>query len=434
MPEATYTKAEDSTIVFNQSKKETFTLNQHFTEICKFLKSSWKIVVNKDDITYERLSIVKLFVIPGATEKFSAAEFNSLKKYIENGGSLLVLMGENGETKYTTNINFLLEQFGIMVNSDTVLRTSYFKYYHPKEALIPNGILNRAMAETAGQNFVIASREDVSHKQALQFLYPYGATLNVAKPAVALLSTGSVAFPLNRPVCAIYKHPSPEGGTLAVVGSTAIFSDSFINKEDNFKIFEFIFKYLTSDSIKLNAIDAEDPEVETYYQVPDITSLASSLKSCLQESDELPQNINNYFDQALFCMDTRLVPKAIQAYEKLRIKHEPLSLITPQFETPLPPVQPAVFPPNFREPGPPSLELFDLDEQFSTPKARLAQVTNKCNEEDLEYYVRECGDILGVSQKLPTDKRTSRIILEVIFNELVEFKKLNQGIDETGDW
>ncbi|CAH8617731.1 unnamed protein product [Heterobilharzia americana] len=324
--------------------------------------------------------------------------------------------------------------FGIMVNSDTVLRTSYFKYYHPKEALIPNGILNRAMAETAGQNFVIASREDVSHKQALQFLYPYGATLNVAKPAVALLSTGSVAFPLNRPVCAIYKHPSPEGGTLAVVGSTAIFSDSFINKEDNFKIFEFIFKYLTSDSIKLNAIDAEDPEVETYYQVPDITSLASSLKSCLQESDELPQNINNYFDQALFCMDTRLVPKAIQAYEKLRIKHEPLSLITPQFETPLPPVQPAVFPPNFREPGPPSLELFDLDEQFSTPKARLAQVTNKCNEEDLEYYVRECGDILGVSQKLPTDKRTSRIILEVIFNELVEFKKLNQGIDETGDW
>ncbi|CAH8645852.1 unnamed protein product [Heterobilharzia americana] len=119
--------------------------------------------------------------------------------------------------------------------------------------------------------------------------------------------------------------------------------------------------------------------------------------------------------------------------KKLRIKHEPLSLIIPQFETPLPPVQPAVFPPNFREPGPPSLELFDLDEQFSTPKARLAQVTNKCNEEDLEYYVRECGDILGVSQKLPTDKRTSRIILEVIFNELVEFKKLNQGIDETGD-
>ncbi|KAF5394467.1 hypothetical protein PHET_11460, partial [Paragonimus heterotremus] len=85
-----------------------------------------------------------------------------------------------------------------------------------------------------------------------------------------------------------------------------------------------------------------------------------------------------------------------------------------------------VFPPNFREPGPPALELFDLEEQFSTPKARLAQVTNKCTEDDLEYFVRECGDILGVSRKIPTEKRNARVILEVIFNELVEFKKLNQ--------
>ncbi|CAH8593501.1 unnamed protein product [Schistosoma turkestanicum] len=426
MPEATQMKIEENTVVFNQTKREAFNLSQHFTEISKYLKSSWKVVVNKDDITYEHLSIVKLFIIAGATEKFSAAEFDSIRKYLETGGSLLVLMGENGETNYTTNINFLLEQFGIMVNSDTVLRTSYFKYYHPKEALIPNGILNRAIAEVSGKLFITATRMDVSYKQALQFLYPYGATLNVAKPAVALLSTGSVAFPLNRPVCAVYKFPSPNGGTLAVVGSAAMFSDLYINKEDNFKIFEFLFKYLTEESITLNSIDAGEPEIETYYQVPDIISLSSNLKSCLQESDELPQSVNNYFDQSLFCMNTRLVPKAIQAYEKLRVKHEPLSVIAPQFETPLPPLQPAVFPPNFREPGPPPLELFDLDEQFSTPKARLAQVTNKCNEDDLEYYIRECGDILGVTQKLSTDKISSRTILEVIFNELVEFKKFNQ--------
>jgi hypothetical protein len=31
--------------------------------------------------------------------------------------------------------------------------------------------------------------------QALSFLYPYGATLNVARPAVPVLSTGSVSFP-----------------------------------------------------------------------------------------------------------------------------------------------------------------------------------------------------------------------------------------------
>lgn len=40
--------------------------------------------------------------------------------------------------------------------------------------------------------------------RALSFLYPYGVTLNVMKPAVAILSSGTVSFPLNRPVSAIF--------------------------------------------------------------------------------------------------------------------------------------------------------------------------------------------------------------------------------------
>jgi hypothetical protein len=53
-------------------------------------------------------------------------------------------------------------------------------------------------------------------------------------------------------------------------------------------------------------------------------------------------------------------------YDALSVKHEPLSLIPPQFETPLPPLAPAVFPPAFREPPPPALDLFDLDEQVTS--------------------------------------------------------------------
>lgn len=67
-----------------------------------------------------------------------------------------------------------------------------------------------------------------------------------------------------------------------------------------------------------------------------------------------------------------------RAYEQAGVKHESLTLIQPQFETPLPPLQPAVFPPQFQELSAPALEMFDLDEQFSSEKARLAQVTNKC--------------------------------------------------------
>ena len=45
----------------------------------------------------------------------------------------------------------------------------------------------------------------VSLYRALTFVYPYGATLAVMKPAVAVLSTGSVCFPLNRPVLAFHQ-------------------------------------------------------------------------------------------------------------------------------------------------------------------------------------------------------------------------------------
>jgi len=41
--------------------------------------------------------------------------------------------------------------------------------------------------------------------------------------------------------------------------------------------------------------------------------------------------------------------------------------------------------------------LFDLDGQFSSEKSKMAQLTNKCTDDDIEYYIRECGDILGVS-------------------------------------
>ncbi|CAE7234509.1 Ift52, partial [Symbiodinium pilosum] len=90
-----------------------------------------------------------------------------------------------------------------------------------------------------------------------------------------------------------------------------------------------------------------------------------------------------------------------------------------------------VFPPCLREPPPPSLDLFDLDEQFASERVRLAQLTNKCTDDDLDFYIRQAGEILGVSQKLG-DKRSSKDpakkIVEYIFKELVGFKKMNQDM------
>lgn len=46
-----------------------------------------------------------------------------------------------------------------------------------------------------------------------------------------------------------------------VIGSAHIFSDQYIDKEENGKLQEVIFRWMTSDDITLNSIDADDPEV-----------------------------------------------------------------------------------------------------------------------------------------------------------------------------
>lgn len=90
-------------------------------------------------------------------------------------------------------------------------------------------------------------------------------------------------------------------------------------------------------------------------------------------------------------------------------------------------MQPAVFTPILPDLPPPCLDLFDLDEQFSTEKSRIAQLTSKCVDADLEFYIRECGEILGVLEKLQPEQKDAKHVLESMFKSIVQWKKLNQN-------
>ena len=45
-------------------------------------------------------------------------------------------------------------------------------------------------------------------------------------------------------------------------GLMLLLSDQYIDKEDNNKVKDVLLSFLTSDDVKLNKIDAEDPEVQ----------------------------------------------------------------------------------------------------------------------------------------------------------------------------
>lgn len=53
-------------------------------------------------------------------------------------------------------------------------------------------------------------------------------------------------------------------------------------------------------------------QISDYNMLPDIAKLAGQLKTCLQESDDVPRDITMLFDNSLFKLDTSLVPNAIK--------------------------------------------------------------------------------------------------------------------------
>ena len=123
-------------------------------------------------------------------------------------------------------------------------------------------------------------------------------------------------------------------------------------------------------------------------------------------------------------------------HQKLNIDYEPLKIIKPQFEIPLPPTQLACFAPIFSELAPPPIELFDLDEAFSSEKTQITQLTNKCfqntdnkntraiDQKELEYFIQECGRILGISHD--DQKMSGKEIINLLSVKIANYKKLDK--------
>lgn len=206
-----------------------------------------------------------------------------------------------------------------------------------KRDLFPNDVGGENKAAKANRG----SNNNEKEQKGLAFVYPYGATLNVKKPSAPLLSTGFISYPVNRPVAAAWQDGgvsapahSVKSGRLVVFGSSQCFTDEWIDKEENAKLQEIVFRWLLKDkAINLNAEDAEGADMSDYTRLPDTQALSERLRSCMQESEELPKDFTRLFDDALFKFDTSLIPEAVSLHRELGVKYEPLTLIPPQVRT-----------------------------------------------------------------------------------------------------
>jgi intraflagellar transport protein 52 len=236
---------------------------------------------------------------------------------------------------------------------------------------------------------------------------------------------------MNQTLCGVWESDSvselgAKRGRIVVIGSTEIFSDNYIEKEENSKLCDLIFSWLLNEIELDMTSDSSDAHLSDYAPVPHIESLSQNLKPCLQSMEDIPKDFTKLFDTNQYSFDTGMIPESIKLYKLMAVPHDPLTLIPPKFECPLPNLLLATFPPTMKDPNPPALDQFDLDEHFANETIRLSQLTNKCTnpEEDIEYYISESGEILGVTKELPFGERTSRHILLYIFQKIVNFKKV----------
>lgn len=259
-------------------------------------------------------------------------------------------------------------------HGDSVVRTSYYKYLHPKECFVDTCKVHPEFLKSI-KNISKRKRIDVYDNDEdddvddsnLKLVYPYGQSLDVNQTTSVIFNSGIIAYPTNRALCACSLSENKKG-KLVVIGSERFVDNEYYDKEENKKIMDGLIKWLLGVN-KLN-IDKPSKEVEIseYVYIPNIISISDKVKSCLEDVKEPPKNFNDLFDMSLYKIDNNLVPEALELYDKLNVKHETLTIIPPQFETPLPPLQLAVFDPLIKDFAPPALELFDLDEQFASEK------------------------------------------------------------------
>ncbi|KAA6327106.1 MAG: putative Intraflagellar Transport Protein 52, partial [Streblomastix strix] len=148
-----------------------------------------------------------------------------------------------------------------------------------------NGVLKDEMAreangakEKGSEKRIIRSgkKEQVAH--SLWIVYPFGATLEVQKPAVPILSSGKQCIP-------IYQKGK---GRLVIIGGYHLFDDEFIKEDQNKILVNIIINYLKDTTYKHNKQDSEKPDLLSAVTTPDTIDLSSRVRSELQESERVP--------------------------------------------------------------------------------------------------------------------------------------------------
>lgn len=288
-------------------------------------------------------NLVCLCLLDSTKYKFSPEILRQINKFHEAGNSLIVASSCYGSSDDPTNTNRLTSRFGIKFNRDCVIRPNPYEQYHPKEARLSDFIANKGLVDSLKKFMRLESGDQSENKNrdddvrselptdGPHILYTNGCTLSVNYPSTIMMTSSEWVLPGNQAICAFYRFESR--GRLIAIGSSSMFNESYIDKEDNRALLNVLLDFVIDEKFVINISDAKTVEIPEVVATPDINQLADVPIPCLQvtELSSVRQDIARLIDERLFSIDSSLLPSVIRAYQEFGLIHEPLTLIKPTF-------------------------------------------------------------------------------------------------------
>lgn len=311
-------------------------------------------------------STIVCLAIFQAISRFSKRDIEEIHKFYSSTDScncLLIAHGssnDNESRRQMSNIDDLVSTFGIKFQSEiNIIRPNPYKFYHPKDAQLEDFIANRALddllkegvskGKTRPEDDSLLLHVPVGDALRPKIIFPKGCSLSVdIKKSTILMTSSPWALPSNQAICALHENKgttqlgTERANRLIAISSSQIFTDEYIDKEDNRSLVKAILDVLTNRDFSINVSDARTIEIPENNTTPDATRLCDKPIACFQESYPLPDDRKSLIDFRLFTFDNTHLPRVLRAYKELHLAEGeddlpssgPLKLIKPKLELP----------------------------------------------------------------------------------------------------
>jgi len=263
-------------VYFDQTQNERGRLDSTYADLGKLLK----------DEDYDVEAYTEFMILPKKIEngqiivfgcpnssKLRQAEIDALKKYVKNGGGLLLLSLSGGDRGLMNNMSKLAEHFGIAFDNTAV-----------KDDRNNAGIPTMPLIKDLTKHTITAGIKDI--------LVPSGCTLKVSGKAKSVATTSDTADPPKQPVIAISEFGK---GRVVCISSYEVFrrGGGFKNK-GNQTLASNVFSWLS----KKVPVETEE-ETETTKTEGKTSKPASTAKDSIfakEMENTLRRLVNAVFD------------------------------------------------------------------------------------------------------------------------------------------